>query len=79
LHILGLPFTCGSGKRSAAALGYIDKFTLTADHFIVNYVEQSNTAIFLQEAEGEGDNVANLSTSNVEDSTQLMGSVTYFI
>jgi len=79
LHILGLPFTCGSGKRSAAALGYIDKFTLTADHFIVNYVEQSNTAIFLQEAEGEGDNVANLSTSNVEDNTQLMGSVTYFI
>jgi len=79
LHLLGLPFTCGSGKRSVAALGYINKFTLTADHFISTYVEQSTTAIFIQEAEGEGDNVASLSTSNVEDSTELMGSVTYFI
>ena len=79
LRVLGLPFTCGSGKRSAAALGYITKFTLTADHYITNYVEQSSTHIHLLEAEGEGDSVTSLAAGAVEDGTQLMGSVTYFV
>jgi hypothetical protein len=77
LAMLGFPFPCGAGQRSAAALGYIYAWTLTSGHILTNFMENTTSILYLQEYEGTGDGVVYLTTSNVGNTTKLMGNISY--
>ncbi|SVB21546.1 uncharacterized protein METZ01_LOCUS174400, partial [marine metagenome] len=79
LQLQGLPFTSTTAKRSGVTLSYLDHWTTTASHLVTAFVEQGSTVAVFTESELDGDGVVALTTSAIENDTQLMGSLFYLI
>jgi len=83
LQLSGFPFSASSvsNVHAAAALGRVEQWTLNADHVLTLHMNNdAATAYFLQyEGTASSDGTDSVTTSHVNDTTSLMGTMSYIV
>jgi len=83
LQLSGFPFAASSvsNVHAAAALGRVEAWTLNADHVLSLHMNNDATTAYFTQYEGTGssDSGDSVTTSHVNDTTSLMGTMSYIV